>query len=552
MVFGGITAKGQTLVFNSTITYTNRQNDTSAAVSNVWAGIFNPMVLNGSNGFYSVYVNPSKNFTNLSITVNSLNNPVVEGPNGGGAYTYIMVNSSLGDNYISGAEYVFKVRKNWVNAMGIQPAQVTLFKYLNNTWEPLPTSLVESTSSDYVYMALSDSFSLYTVSYVTGSAAGNVNPTSVKLASGYKSYFCAAGANYTFAATSAISWIADQNATDASGTGASVGHQSSNTCSANAGGTALGLAVVGIGANVVRYTAYKAAANSATSLALTYTVSTANSFTVIIGAAGYYDATAFKFPSSCTKQRWINNTDTYESAFAAICASQAAGSYKTNATLASAGAGALAAYVFPPANVVFDDNPTTGKITTGGITFTNGQSALLLGSNTITANTPSGYTFNSWSVSNSVNLTIANTLAASTTLTVIGNGIVTANFNSNSGTCSVSLSPNTINFGTINPGSSIATANSITDTNSGTSAAYMFAYGSSWSTGSHSFGITNTSWAGSSGVAYSTANKLTATPTNTLRLVPASGSNTIYFGLNIPSNALASTYQQTITIENSC
>lgn len=109
-----------------------------------------------------------------------------------------------------------------------------------------------------------------------------------------------------------------------------------------------------------------------------------------------------------------------------------------------------------------------------------------------------------------------------------------------SATCSISLAPNAINFGSMVPFTDIATTNSVVDTNSGASNAYIYVYGGNW-IGSTNFGVSNTTWAASSGVAFP-ANRLTAAAYNTNILVPASSSNTIYFGLGVPGGAPSGPY----------
>ena len=119
------------------------------------------------------------------------------------------------------------------------------------------------------------------------------------------------------------------------------------------------------------------------------------------------------------------------------------------------------------------------------------------------------------------------------------------------GTCTISLNPTEINFGTVDAGSSIATVNAITDTNTGNAKSYMFVYGGNW-IGSTHFGVSNTTWATSNGVSFASANRLGTIPANTTLIVPASLSNTIYFGLGVPGGGTSGPYSQTITIENSC
>ena len=79
----------------------------------------------------------------------------------------------------------------------------------------------------------------------------------------------------------------------------------------------------------------------------------------------------------------------------------------------------------------------------------------------------------------------------------------------------------------------------------------MLVYGGNW-IGPVQFGVSNTTWASSSGVPFASANNLNAVPTNTLFIVPSSGSNTIYFGLGIPGGTPSGAYTQNIVIENSC
>ena len=117
-------------------------------------------------------------------------------------------------------------------------------------------------------------------------------------------------------------------------------------------------------------------------------------------------------------------------------------------------------------------------------------------------------------------------------------------------TCTISLTPSAIDFGSLDSGSSISTVNAITDDNTGNTNAYMLVYGGNW-IGPASLGVSNTTWDASNDVAFP-ANRLSALAYNTTILVPASSSNDIYFGLGIPGGAPAGAYSQDITIENSC
>jgi hypothetical protein len=118
-------------------------------------------------------------------------------------------------------------------------------------------------------------------------------------------------------------------------------------------------------------------------------------------------------------------------------------------------------------------------------------------------------------------------------------------------TCSVSISPATINFGSLNPGSSFDTNQVVTDYNNGTVSANMLVYAGNWINGAVNFGLSKTLWNPTSLSSY-TGNAMTTAPTLANIIIPASGSNSIYFGLSVPPGQSAGSYSQTITIENEC
>ena len=119
--------------------------------------------------------------------------------------------------------------------------------------------------------------------------------------------------------------------------------------------------------------------------------------------------------------------------------------------------------------------------------------------------------------------------------------------------CGISVSPTSISFGSVSPGSSVPTNVLVTDTNAaGNTQANVLIDGGNWISGSNSFGASNTLWDTSSQATYA-GTPLTLTPVSTGETLAASaGSNTLYFGLAVPSSQAAGVYTQTITIENSC
>ncbi len=120
-----------------------------------------------------------------------------------------------------------------------------------------------------------------------------------------------------------------------------------------------------------------------------------------------------------------------------------------------------------------------------------------------------------------------------------------------SSTCTISLSPTSLLFGSVNPMSNTLTDNAILDTNSGNANADMFVYGTNWASGSNNFGVSNTLWDATSQATYA-GTALTLSAASTGITVSSTSSNDIYFGVGVPGGASYGTYSQTITIENSC
>ncbi|MGC8538218.1 MAG: hypothetical protein ACP5MZ_04565, partial [Candidatus Micrarchaeia archaeon] len=237
-------------------------------------------------------------------------------------------------------------------------------------------------------------------------------------------------------------------------------------------------------------------------------------------------------------------------------------------------------YLFTVANqivsgVTYAPTPSSGYLVTGNSTTINFKSTTTLTSNFIETGLPSPFT---WNViyDNILNSSTTNTIefftAPGNYLFTVANQVVSGNTyvpSPSSGylvagntttitfttvVCTISLSASTINFGNLLPDSSISTTNEITDTDTGSATANILVYGGNWifSNSLIQFGVSNTTWSASSNVPFASANRLTNAPTLTGLSVSGGASNSIYFGLGIPSGAPSGTYSQTITIENSC
>ncbi len=412
----------------------------------------NYILIYGSSFLHSISISSADSIAaNLLIINQASPFANVAGPSAQ-AYQYFQINSSsllangnatdnTIDNYLSGVAYNFSVPISWVSALGISSGNIRLlrYNYPTSSWEAVPTSYSHSNSTSYFYEALSPSMSTYVVTYTTQNTVATGTSISMTMPVGYSQYFFGAGetaGSFSTGTGTSDNLVNFKYANPGGGSYYVVGlaHSSSSTGSMTFGSkSGQGSALAGIGANVLfsNGVLFRGNTTSGTSLPVSYTVAASNSFVILIfGEGGSTFSSAPSLPPECTRQ-----TDATQSPKAeveiAVCGSQASSTYTTTLSSSATAGMAFAAYVFPPYSVFFDDNTITGTssagtITTNGNTYASGQNAMIIGQNTITANPPSGYTFNSWWVSNILNLTVLGNTANPTTLIVRGNGTVNA------------------------------------------------------------------------------------------------------------------------------
>jgi spore coat protein U-like protein len=118
--------------------------------------------------------------------------------------------------------------------------------------------------------------------------------------------------------------------------------------------------------------------------------------------------------------------------------------------------------------------------------------------------------------------------------------------------CTVSLSANSIDFGSVAPGTDTGSNNQqVTVTNGGnTEATNVTIKGNDWS-GPDTMPVGQTQWA-TSAFTYGSGNALTASDAVVTTNLAAGSSTTLYFGVGVPSGQAAGTYTQTITVTMNC
>ncbi len=376
-------------------------------------------------------------------------------------YQYIQINETGVaniDRYVVNATYNFSVPISWAMSHGVNPSSIHFLKYVNGLWVTMPTGYLGSNSTSYLYTAISNSLSSYAVSYTSqnvsmGETAGAVTANLLlTMPAGYNEYFWVAqpeinvqDVNWTIEVNPQSGYSINGGGTGGKANATDIGNSTSLSGNAFSGvdPSAKGLTAMyieGVGMNVIM-----ANGNVITDAidgiksspqTLSYTVQNNNAFVLLTlgmndggDSAGATPTAAW--PAGCTPIQ--NITGSYgRLASQVVCPTATAGTQSVTVTFSSTqgdGIG-LAAYQFGPYALTLDDaNPTTGTISTDGYTdLPTGSVVNVVGYGEITANPPSGYILNNWTVTNTLNVTIDNPIDNPTNITVMGNDILTANY----------------------------------------------------------------------------------------------------------------------------
>ncbi|WP_136602421.1 right-handed parallel beta-helix repeat-containing protein [Salinigranum halophilum] len=94
----------------------------------------------------------------------------------GASLGYLTVEHSVPDENIDEVDFRFRVTRTRLASEGVTASEVTLFRYVDGTPTVLPTSLVRTTASEYVFEATSPGLSVFVVG--TGGSAADASETS--------------------------------------------------------------------------------------------------------------------------------------------------------------------------------------------------------------------------------------------------------------------------------------------------------------------------------------------------------------------------------------
>ncbi|MDH5443589.1 MAG: right-handed parallel beta-helix repeat-containing protein, partial [Hadesarchaea archaeon] len=111
---------------------------------------------------------------NVNNTVQNVNVTVTQStstPSGvaigapGATYSYLDITvQNLSDADIDYVVISFKVEKSWLNASGIDPTTVALYRYSGGVWMTLPTEIVSEDATYFYYSARSPGLSVFSIS----------------------------------------------------------------------------------------------------------------------------------------------------------------------------------------------------------------------------------------------------------------------------------------------------------------------------------------------------------------------------------------------------
>ncbi len=375
------------------------------------------------------------------------------------------------DANIVRATYNFTVPVGWVNGNTTEPDQITIFKYYaGQGWVPLTTNYHGTNGTAYFYNATSSSFSTYVVATVTNfGTSGTAGNYLLDIGHNEETYlFVGAGQLHGSSSpsltTNLISTTSNTNekfTTTFHLNASIVGNTPSWVYFGNyfltSGETLYNTVIGGIGANVLIANANVVTnAVSTNTFALAYNVPVSNSVVFLFIAASGNAISSPTLLSGCTKSVYeaLQNASVW---IANCIQGPSTGNFVVTTTLGNTLKSHVAmvgvAYIFPPYTVTFNDLPSSGNIISNGITLNSGGSQTAIGLSTINAiQAPSGnYVFGGWTftaptggaTSNFIlygNTAVSNTLSANAYLSIMGNGIVTASWNSIWVTLSVSNS----------------------------------------------------------------------------------------------------------------
>jgi PGF-pre-PGF domain-containing protein len=118
--------------------------------------------------FQKIVVAVNKNVSNVAITVKEGEKPTgapnVTKPEEGLVLKYLeILPTNITDADIANVTIDFQVEKSWITTNNIDVGTIALYRYLNNTWNKLPTKKINETANETHFQSISPGLSVFAI-----------------------------------------------------------------------------------------------------------------------------------------------------------------------------------------------------------------------------------------------------------------------------------------------------------------------------------------------------------------------------------------------------
>lgn len=127
-----------------------------------------------------ITISVSRDLENVSISFEKKEGPGTSTPSEnefGSVYTYLEIDAGVSEDSTQEVSIKFKVSRDWIDKQGVDNKDVRLLRYSGGEWENLPTEVVGSTDSHFVYSSETPGFSIFAISAVETEEAEQEAPT---------------------------------------------------------------------------------------------------------------------------------------------------------------------------------------------------------------------------------------------------------------------------------------------------------------------------------------------------------------------------------------
>ena len=149
----------------------NVQSSKAQVWSSIAAGTSLTMTVNKAQiGITEVTIsNVANELKNVELKASSLNDNPVSASAAGRVFQYLQINKkNMGDEDVTGITIKFRVTKTWLSENGLTQGDIALWRYKNNMWAMLTTTMASSDETYVYYEAETPGFSYFAIGNKVG------------------------------------------------------------------------------------------------------------------------------------------------------------------------------------------------------------------------------------------------------------------------------------------------------------------------------------------------------------------------------------------------